>query len=97
LRGYVGIAIVGVLVLGADHWFGAIGVTRLFGLLFLSACAYGCFAPTFTVSAGNTEVARLAGWKKAIALVPLSAIGLVLVLYAPAITCVSSKYKHLCA
>lgn len=94
---YIGMVIVFALTLATDHWFGAIGVTRLFGLFFLCACLYGCFAPRITISAGNIEIGKLTGWSKVFALVPLSAVGLMLVLYAPAITCVSSKYKHLCA
>lgn len=97
MREYIGLAIVVALVLATDHWFGAIGVTRFFGLFFLCACAYGCFAPRITVSAGSIEIGELTGWSKAFALVPFSALGLLLVIYAPAITCVSTKYKHLCA
>ncbi|MDM4767193.1 hypothetical protein [Pelomonas sp. SE-A7] len=97
MRGIIGLAVVVALAFATDHWFGAIGVTRLFGLLVLGACVYACFAPSFTIAAGNTEIAKLTGWKKVAALVPLGAVGLALVLYAPAVTCISSKYKHLCA
>lgn len=97
MRRLIGLAVVVAHAIATDHWFGAIGVTRFFGLLVLCACLYACFAPSFRISAGNTEVAKLTGWKKAVALVPLGAIGLALVAYAPAITCISSKYKHLWA
>jgi hypothetical protein len=97
MRGYIGMTIVVTLAFAADHWFGAIGVTRFVGLLFLGACAYGWIVPSFKVHIGSTEIANLTGWKKAIALVPLSTFSLMVVFYAPAITCVSSKYKHLCA
>ena len=96
MRRYIGMAILVALVLAANHWYGPIGLTRLIGTLFLCVGVYGCFAPSFSVSFGGTEIAKLTGWKKAAAIVPISALGLSFVLYAPAITCVSQKYKHLC-
>jgi hypothetical protein len=91
LRGYIGFVIVGALVIATEHSCNEIGVTRLFGLLFLCFCVYGSFAIS------RKYRGRPAGWKKAIVIVPIATIGLVLVLYAPAITCASVKYKHLCA
>lgn len=97
MRGYIGTAVLVALVLATDHWFGAIGVTRFVGLIFLCGCVHGCFAPRITASAGHIKIGELTGWNKAFALVPISGLGLLLVLYAPAITCISTKYKHLCA
>lgn len=97
MRRFIGLAVAVALAIATNHWVGAIGVTRLFGLLVLCACVYACFAQSFRISAGSTEVAKLTGWKKAVALVPLGAIGLALVVYGPEITCISYKYRHLCA
>jgi len=94
---YLGLIVFGALVLTISHWYGPIGVTRLFGISFLGCAVWGCVAPVFPVSFGNTEVVRLTGWKKAIALVPLGALGLAVAVYAPAVTCISYKYKYLCA
>ena len=96
MRGYIGMAIVVALALAINHWYGPIGVTRLWGALFLCGGVYGCFAPSFSVSFGRTEIAKLTGWRKAFAIVPISALGLSIALYAPAITCATQKYKHLC-
>lgn len=97
LRNYLGMICISGLVLAIDHWFGPIGVTLCFGALFLGAAAYGCVAPTLRVSAGPFEVGRLSGWRMCWLLPPVTLVGLLLAPYAPAITCLSSKYWPLCA
>ena len=94
---YVGVIALGVLAFAAHHWWGPIGVTRLFGAAFFGGAVWACFAPSLPVSFGDTEVARLTGWMKAIVLVPAGALGLAVLVYAPAVTCISYKYKYLCA
>lgn len=97
MRNYLGVICIGGLVLAIDHWFGPIGVTLCFGVLFLCAAAYGCIAPSLRVSAGSFELGRLSGWRKGWLLLPITLLGLLLVAYAPAITCLASKYRPLCA
>jgi uncharacterized membrane protein YoaT (DUF817 family) len=97
MHGIISVAILAAVVVATEHWFGPIGVTRLFGLLFVAGAMYGCVAPSFTVSLGSSEVVRLTRWKKLFAVVPTAVAGLFIALFAPEITCVSTKYKYLCA
>ena len=97
MRSIVAFTVVAASVLATEHWFGAVGVTRLFGLMFIGGAVYACFAPSFSVTLGETEVIRLNGWYKLFAIVPTAAIGLAVAAYAPQIACISTKYKHLCA
>ncbi len=97
MRDYLGVICLGGLVLAIDHWFGPVGVTRCVGALFLCAAAHGCVAPSLRVSAGPFELGRLSGWRKGWLLLPITVAGLLLLVYAPVITCLASKYRLLCA
>ncbi len=97
MRSITGFACILVIALGTSHFFGAVGITRFVGLFFIAAAVYGSFAPSFSISVGKVEVARLTGWHKLIAILPISALGLAVVIYAQEFTCLSTKYKHLCA
>ena len=97
MRNVTGFAFILVLALGTSHFFGAVGMTRFVGLVFFAAGVYGTFASSFSISVGKTEVARLTGWYRLFATLPISALGLAVAIYAQEITCLSTKYKHLCA
>ena len=76
--------------------WGPIGNTRAFGILFMLAAAGCVFAKEVPVSLGNQEVFRLRGWVKLVVIIPVLAIGVLLTLYAPEVTCLSYRYQHLC-
>ncbi len=97
MRNWIGVLFIGGMVLAIDHCFGPIGVTRCFGALFLCAAAHGCVVPTFNVSLGPVEMARLSGWKKGWVLLPQALLGLAIVVCAPSLSCLAGKYRHLCA
>lgn len=96
MRKYLGLIIGVPLSLAVNHWYGPIGVTRLFGLFFILAGICCCFAGELPVYFGRTEVARLRGMTKALAIVPVISMGLGAVIYAPSLTCMSYRYHHLC-
>ena len=79
-----------------SHWYGPIGVTRLFGAYFVMFALWGIREPELEVRVGHRPVGKLTGAKKAFALVPAAAIGLAMLAYAPAITCSSLKYADFC-
>lgn len=79
------------------HWYGPIGATRLSGALFAIIATYMAFAPEIPFYAGRHFVCTFKGWKKIFVSLPAVCLGLTLVFYAPEVTCISSKYKHLCA
>lgn len=64
MRARVDLVFSGVLILGVDDGYGAIGVIRRFGAFLLCAAAYGCLVPSVSVHFGSIEIARLAGWRK---------------------------------
>lgn len=84
------------LSLAVNHWYGPIGVTRLFGVLFVLAGICCCFVGELPVHFGRFEVARLRGMSKAWVIVPLISLGIAAVIYAPSLTCISYKYRQLC-
>jgi hypothetical protein len=85
------------LWLAVEHWYGPIAGTRLFGVAFVAGAIWGTIAPSFNFSLGPKVVARLQGWKKLLATVPLASLGLAIVIYAQEFTCIATKHKHLCA
>jgi len=97
MKGYGGMVIAALAGYVVEARYGPIGLTRLFGALFLLFAVWGIWAPSIAVSAGRYPVGNLSGWKKAFALVPAAAIGLLMILYAPQITCFGSRYQHLCS
>lgn len=78
---------------GALHPF---DMTRLFGFLWVGANVYFCFAKELPVHLGNHEVGRLKGWSKAWVIVPMTILGVLIVMYAPEVTCMSRRQRHLC-
>jgi hypothetical protein len=96
MRAYGFLAIVAVAWYAVEYMYGPIGGTRLFGALFLLSAIWMIRAPSIAISLGQHEVGSVSGWKKAFVLVPAAAVGLGLLAYAPEITCLSSRYSHLC-
>jgi hypothetical protein len=64
--------------------------------VFLLFAVWGIWTPSIAVSAGNYQVTSLSGWEKALVLIPAAVIGVVLMLYAPEITCMGTRYRRLC-
>jgi hypothetical protein len=93
---YLPLVAFGGLWLAVEHWHGPIAGTRLFGAAFVVGAIWGTFASSFSVSLGSKELARLQGWRKLLATVPLASLGLATVIYAPEFTCLATKYKNLC-
>lgn len=96
MRKYVGLILGIPLMWVVEHRYGPIGGTRLFGMFFVAAGACFCFVHEVPVHLGTLEVGRLRGWKKTFAVVPAIALGIATMVYAPGLTCISSKYRHLC-
>lgn len=95
--GYFGLFVVVLLSIWVEQRYGPIGVTRLWGAMFFCGSLYLCFLPEVPVSVGQVEVVRLKGWAKAFVIVPFATLGALAVTYAEPITCISTKYKHLCS
>jgi hypothetical protein len=96
MRDYGILAIIALAFYAVEYWYGPIGGTRFFGAMFLLSAIWCIREPRLTISLGSQPVGSVSGWKKAFVLVPAAAIGLAVLVYAPEITCFSSKYKHLC-
>jgi hypothetical protein len=96
MRDYGVLAILAVVWNVVEYMYGPIGGTRFAGTLFLLSAIWLIRAPSIAISLGRHEVGSVSGWKKAFVLVPAAAIGLALLVYAPEITCVSTRYAHLC-
>lgn len=79
-----------------DHWYGVFGVTRLFGGVFAGAGIGLAFAKTIPLRLGSLLMGRASGWSKAWVVVPVIAFGVCMIVWAPEITCFSTKYRHLC-
>ena len=97
MRGYGGMVLMVLIGYMVDDRYGPIGVTRLFGAMFLLAAIWMIREPSLTISLGRHPVGSVSGWKKAFVLVPAALIGLALLVYAPEITCWPSRYRHLCS
>jgi hypothetical protein len=80
-----------------EYWYGEFGVTRLFGALFAGGGIYMAFAKEIPLYLGSALVGRVSGWSKAWVVIPVIAIGICMIVWAPEITCFSTRYKHLCA
>jgi hypothetical protein len=96
MRDYGVLAILAVVWNVVEYMYGPIGGTRFAGTLFLLSAIWMIRAPSIAISLGRHEVGSVSGWKKAFVLVPAAAIGLAMLVYAPEITCVSTRYAHLC-
>lgn len=72
-------------------------MTRLFGVLWVGANVYFCFTKELPVHLGNHELGRLKGWSKAWVIVPMTILGVLIVLYAPEVACMSRNQRYLCA
>jgi hypothetical protein len=96
MRGSGVLAIVALAWYAVEYRYGPIGGTRLAGALFPLSAIWLIRAPSIAISLGRHEVGSVSGWKKAFVLVPAAAIGLAVLVYAPEITCWSSRYSHLC-
>jgi hypothetical protein len=93
---YLGMAALIAAFFVVDMLFGPIGTKRLVGAFFLLFATLGIGAPELEFSFKGFEGWPLRGWKKAFILVPAAAIGIVLLVYAPEITCASYRHRHLC-
>jgi hypothetical protein len=96
MMGYGAAVIAGLAWYLVETQFGPIGGTRFFGALFLLFAAWGIWAPSIAVLVGNYQVTSLSGWEKAFVLIPAAVIGVMLMLYAPEITCMGTRHRHLC-
>jgi hypothetical protein len=96
MKGYGGMVVTALAWYLVKAEFGPIGGTWFSGALFLLFAAWGIWAPSIAVSMGNYEVTSLTGWEKAFVLIPAAVIGVVLMLYAPEITCMANRYRYLC-
>jgi len=76
---------------------GPVAQTRAFGVYWMLAAAWAVFVKEVPFHLGNVEVVRLRGWAKVFVVVPVLAIGVLVTLHAQELTCLSSKYRHLCA
>ena len=76
---------------------GPIAQTRTFSVIWLTGTAWLAFAKEIPFFFGDVEAFRLRGWAKVFLIVPALAIGLLLLIYAPEVTCLPQKRKHLCA
>jgi|GEM_PF-5645276 len=96
MRGYGGMAITALAWYLVEAEFGPIGGTRFFGALFLLFAAWGIWTPSIAVSFGQFQVTSLRGWEKAFVLIPAAVIGVTVMLYAPEITCMGTRHRHVC-
>ncbi|MFG6459122.1 hypothetical protein [Roseateles sp. BYS96W] len=93
----VGVIACVIFLLAADHFGGPIAYMRAFGLLWVLAVVWSLFVKELPIRLGKEELGRVRGTAKAFFVIPALALGLLLIAYAPEVTCWSQKYKHLCA
>jgi hypothetical protein len=93
---YIPFAAIAVTGIAISYYFGDFAYTRFFGALWVVAGLWLIFVRELPVNFGETTVLRLKGWRKAVVIVPVFCLGYALIMYAPEITCFSSRYKHLC-
>jgi hypothetical protein len=96
MRDYGVMVVAGLAWFAVEYRYGPIGGTRLFGTFIVLWAIWSIREPSLTISLGQYPVGSVSGWKKAFVLVPAAAVGLALLAYAPEITCLSSRYSHLC-
>jgi len=85
-----------VTVVCVSHFLGEIALTRFFGIMFVLGAVMMLFVREVAFSLGGTVVARFRGWKKLIVCVPIACFGAAIAWHAEPLTCVATKYKHLC-
>jgi len=96
MPGYLGPVIFGLVWLVVDRIYGQIGTLRLFGGCFLLFAIYGLWLPEMKVGLGRQWETSVSGWAKHVVLAIVAGIGIALLVYAPEIACLETRYRHLC-
>jgi hypothetical protein len=96
MSGYFGLVIAALLWIAVDQSYGPIGDIRLVGGFFMGFAIYAIWIPQLEIRLGQHSVGQVGGWKKGIVLVLVASIGIAVLVYAPEITCLDSRYRHLC-
>ena len=94
---FVAFLVMAAVVIAVGIISGPIAQTRVFGILWLLGAAWLVFAKEIPVSLGDVEVVRLRGWTKVFVILPALAVGVLLAVYAPEVTCWPQRRRHLCA
>lgn len=76
--------------------FGQEAGFRFWGALLLAIALVFSFLSRIPVHIGQKQVASLAGWRKLYAIIPMSTIGLAVVIWPTAIACSIALRAHQC-
>ena len=93
----VGFIVLVAAMIVVERAYGEIAFTRMVGLLFVVANLAALFVAELPLRLGGEVVHTFTGWSKGILILPFTALGVLVVVYAADVTCWSAKYKHLCA
>ncbi|WP_457388624.1 hypothetical protein [Roseateles sp. P5_E1] len=94
---YVGLILLVALMVAAGIFGGPIAQIRIFSVIWLAGTAWLAFAKEIPFFLGDVQAFRLRGWAKLFIVLPALAIGLLLLIYAPEVSCLSYRRKTLCA